>query len=304
MGTTRAAGVLVAKDYTGQTNAALIRCEDPYFAFRQAMVLFYGFRRPDFEGISPQSSVHESARLAEGVRVAPFVTVSRGCSVGEGTTLYPGVYVGANCKVGRDCTLYPNVVLYDGCILGDRVTIHAGSSVGHDGFGYATHDGRHEKIPQAGWVELEDDVEIGACCTIDRATMGATIVGAGSKFSNLVAVGHGTRLGKHCLLVAQAGLAGSVVTGDYCVLAGQSGVVGHVRLGKGVRVCAQAGVTNDVADGMEVWGSPAIPSQQGRRALATLPQLPQMRSAIRRLTREVNALKRRLRAGGVAEEPP
>ncbi len=293
MATTEAAAVIVAKDYAGPGDT-LIRCEDPYFAFREAMILFYGFRQPDFEGVDERANVHSSAELAGSVRIGAFVTVSRGCKIGPGTTLYPGVYVGPNCRIGQDCTLYPNVTLYDGCVLGDRVMIHACSSIGHDGFGYATHAGKHEKIPQSGWVEMEDDVEIGACCTIDRATIGATIVGAGTKFSNLVAIGHGTHLGKHCLLVAQAGIAGSVTVGDYCVFAGQSGVVGHVRLGAGVKVCAQAGVTNDVPDGLEVWGSPAFPAQQGRRAMATLPHLPQMRSAIRRLTRQLKALKKHL----------
>jgi len=293
MDKTGAAAVIVANDYSGP-GPALIRCGDPYFAFREAMVLFYGFRKPDFEGISERASIDPSARLGRDVRVGAFATISADCTIGDGTAIYPGVYVGPGCKIGRDCTLYPNVVLYDGCILGDRVTIHAGSSIGHDGFGYATHAGRHEKIPQAGCVQIEDDVEIGACCTIDRATLGATIIGAGTKFSNLVAIGHGTRLGRGCLLVAQAGIAGSVVTGDYCAFAGQSGVVGHVRLGDRVRICAQAGVINDVPDGMELYGSPALPAEQGRRVVAMLGQLPQMRGALKRLTSQVNALKKRL----------
>ncbi len=293
---TQAAAVLVAEDYTGPepVKAGLIRCKDPYFAFRQAMVMFYGFREPGFDGIDPRANIDPSASLAEGVRVGSFATISAGAAIGADTIIYPGAFIGPNCRIGADCIIYPNAVIYDGCSLGDRVTVHANSSIGHDGFGYATHEGAHHKIPQAGTVVLEDDVEIGACCTIDRATMGATIVGAGTKFSNLVAIGHGTKLGKHCLLVAQAGIAGSVTVGDYCVFAGQSGVVGHVRLGAGVKVCAQAGVTNDVPDGLEVWGSPAFPAQQGRRAMATLPHLPQMRSAIRRLTRQLKALKKHL----------
>ncbi len=299
MSATKAAAVIVAADYSGP-GKSLIRCEDPYFAFREAMVAFYGFRRPHFDGVDSRAAIDETARLAEAVRVGAFATIGPGCHVGEGTTIYPGAYIGPNVRIGRDCTIYPNVTIYDGCVLHDRVTVHAGSSIGHDGFGYATHGEKpaHHKIPQAGWVELEDDVEIGACCAIDRATMGATIVGAGTKFSNLVAIGHGAHLGKHCLLVAQSGLAGSVMVGDYCVFAGQSGVVGHVRIGDGARVAAQAGITSDVPAGQEMGSSPAMPLADARRAWMSFTRLPQIRSAVRKLTREVSALKRRLSQEG------
>jgi UDP-3-O-[3-hydroxymyristoyl] glucosamine N-acyltransferase len=308
MQATLAGAVIVAADYKG-AGTSLIRCKDPYFAFRQAMVAFYGFRRADFEGIDPRANVHPSAELAEGVRVAPFVTIAEGCRIGRDTVLYPGAYVGPNCRIGRDCILYPNVVLYDGTVLHDRVTIHAGTSIGHDGFGYATHKGedgivRHEKIPQAGWVELEDDVEIGACCAIDRAAMGPTVIGAGTKFSNLVAIGHGTRLGKHCLLVAQVGIAGSVVVGDYCAFAGQSGVVGHVRIGDAVRVGAQAGVTNDVGPGLEVLGSPAIPLTQAKRAMTSVSRLPRIRTELRKLAARLEAVRKHLHMPELPQEPP
>ena len=299
---TGAAAVIVAADYRGP-GESLIRCEDPYFAFRNAMVAFYGFRRHCFEGVDARASIDPSARLGTDVRVGPFVTIAPGAVIGDRTVLYPGAYVGANVRIGCDCVIHPNVTLYDGCILHDRVSVHAGTSIGQDGFGYATHGGRHEKIPQAGWVELEDDVEIGACCAIDRATMRATVIGAGTKFSNLVAIGHGTRLGKHCLMVAQSGIAGSTVVGNYCVFAGQSGVVGHIRIGDGARVGAQAGVTNDVPAGQEVLGAPAIPLAEARRALMIFSRLPQLRTAVRRLTRELNALKRRVGAEGEVEPP-
>ena len=299
---TQAAAVLVAANYAGP-GERLIRCQDPYFAFRNAMVAFYGFRQPPFDGIDPRSCIDPAARVADGVRIGPFVTVSAGAEIGPGCVLYPGVYVGPNCRLGQDCTLYSNVSLYDGTILGNRVTVHAGSSIGQDGFGYATHGGRHEKIPQAGWVELEDDVEIGACCAIDRATMGPTVIGAGTKFSNLVAIGHGTKLGKHCLMVAQSGIAGSTTVGNYCVFAGQAGVVGHIRIGDAARIGAQAGVTNDVPAGQEVLGAPAIPLAEARRAMMSFSRLPQLRTAVRKLTAELNALKRRLgQAGGDLEE--
>jgi len=293
MADTKAAAVIVPADYDGP-GESLIRCKDAYFAFRQAMVAFHGFRRPHFEGIDPRAAIDPTAKLADGVRVAAFATVGPAATIGPNTVIYAGVYVGPRCRIGGDCTLYPNVTLYDGTILHDRVTIHAGTSIGHDGFGYATHAGRHEKIPQAGWVELEDDVEIGACCAIDRATMGPTVIGAGTKFSNLVAIGHGTKLGKGCLVVAQTGIAGSVTVGNYCVFAGQAGIVGHIRIGDGAKVAAKTGVTNDIPPGQEVFGVPSMPLGQAKRVFTVLPRLPQMRAALRKLIREVSALKQRV----------
>jgi len=301
MADTSAGAVIVPSDYSGPRaeGLAIIRCDDAYFAFRQAMVMLCGFRQHDIRGTDPRAAIDPSAEVADGVSIGPFVAISAGCRIEADTVIYPGVYLGANCRIGRGCIIYPNVTIYDGTLIGDRVTIHANSSIGHDGFGYATHAGddgvtRHEKIPQTGWVEIADDVEIGACCAIDRATMGPTVIGEGSKFSNLVAIGHGTKMGKHCLLVAQAGIAGSVVVGDYCVFAGQCGIVGHVTIGDGVRVGAQAGVVNDVSPGQEVLGSPAIPRSEARRAIVSASQLPQIRIAVRDLTHAIDAIKRQL----------
>ncbi len=293
MAETKAAAVFVAADYAGP-GPALIRCADPYFAFREAMVAFYGFRRPHFDGVDPHTNIDPSAKIATSVKIAPFVTIAAGCEIGDGTVMYPGVYVGPGCRIGRDCTLHPNVTVYEGCRLGDRVIVHAGASIGQDGFGYATHAGRHEKIPQVGWVEIGNDVEIGACCAIDRATMGATVIADGTKFSNLVAIGHGAKVGKGCLMVAQSGIAGSTTLGNYCVFGGQSGSVGHIKIGDGVQVAAQTGVVGDVPAGMQIGGSPSMPLADAKRAWMTISRLPQLRTAVRKLTREVAALKRRL----------
>ncbi len=297
MAATRAAAVIVSQDYAGP-GESLIRCDDPYFAFREAMVALYGFRRHPFSGIDPQARIDPTARLGPNAAVAPFVTIGARVEIGEQTVLYPGVFVAAGCRIGRRCTLYPNVVLYAGTVLGDRVTIHACSVIGEDGFGYATRDGRHEKIPQAGWVEIGEDVEIGACCTIDRATVGATVIGAGTKFSNLVAIGHGVKLGRDCLFVAQVGVAGSTSIGDSCAFAGQSGVVGHHTIGSRVRVGAQSGVRSDIPDGQEVLGSPAVPRPQALRTYSLLAQLPAMREQIRKLSAEIAELKSAGKGGG------
>ena len=293
---TQAAAVIVAADYAGP-GERLLRCEDPYFAFREAMVAFYGGRACCFEGIDARASIDASAELADDVAIGPFAVIGPGVTVGGGTAIYPGAYVGANVRIGRDCVIHPNVTLYEGTIVGDRVRVHAGTSIGQVGFGFATHGGAHHKIPEAGWVELEDDVEIGACCAIERATFGATVIGAGTKFADLIAIGHGAKLGKHCLMVSQSGIAGSTHVGNYCVLAAQSGLVGHIRLGDGVQVAAQSGVTNDVPGGQQVLGSPATPLAEARRAMVLTSRLPQIRSALRKLTKEVADLKRQLALG-------
>ncbi|MBN1943653.1 MAG: UDP-3-O-(3-hydroxymyristoyl)glucosamine N-acyltransferase [Phycisphaerae bacterium] len=298
MAETKAAAVIVGKDYDGP-GPALIRCEDPYFAYREAMILLHGFRLAPFEGIDARANIDPAATLAGDVAVGAFVTICRGATIGKGTVLYPGVFVGPDARVGEDCVLFPNVTLYDHTVLGDRVTVHAGSSIGQDGFGYATHKGadgvvRHEKIPPAGYVVLEDDVEIGACCAIERAAMGPTVIGAGTKFADLVAIGHGTKMGRHCLMVSQSGIAGSTMVGNYCVFGGQAGVVGHIRIGDGVRVGAQAGVTGDVAPGVELLGSPAIPRVEAGKSYTLISRLPELRSTVKKLLRQVEALQKRL----------
>ncbi len=280
LATTKAAAVIVPKDFDQQAPASLIRCEDPYFAFRQAMVAVYGFRKRPFVGIHRWAYIDQRATLGEDVSVAQFATLSEGVQVGAGTIIYPGVFIGPHARIGRECILFPNVVIYDHCVLGDRVTLHANCVIGQDGFGYATKDGRHHKIPQAGWVEIGDDVEMGAGCTIDRAAIGTTRIAEGTKFSDQVTIGHGTQVGRHNLMVAQVGVAGSTKIGDYCVFGGQAGVVGHITLGDGVQVGAQAGVTHDFPAGSKVIGSPAADMAEAKRQVTSLRKLPEIRQRI------------------------
>ncbi|HET6428129.1 MAG TPA: UDP-3-O-(3-hydroxymyristoyl)glucosamine N-acyltransferase [Phycisphaerae bacterium] len=301
MAESAAAAVIVSEGYDGP-GERLIRCKDPYFAFREAMVALHGFRRHPFSGIDEQARIDPSAEVGEGVAIAQFASVAAGARIGDGTVLYPGVYVGAGARVGAGCVLHPNVVVYDGCVLGDRVTIHACSVIGEDGFGYATHDGVHHKIPQIGWVEVADDVEIGAACTIDRATLGATRIGPGTKFSNLVAIGHGTKVGRGCLFVAQVGIAGSTAIGDHCSFAGQAGVVGHITIGDRVRVGAKSGVVNDIEDDQEVFGQPAMQRNQAQRVYSIIRQLPDIRQQVKKLGAIVAALGRRREEEGDDED--
>ena len=214
--TTSAAAVLI-KPGEASSNDGLVRleCNDPYFAFRNAMVELHGFREhhapmdTDTGGISPSARIHPEAVIGEDTHVHPNATVERGATIGRRCQLYPGAFVGEHAVLGDDCILFPNVVVYDRCRLGDRVTVHANTVIGQDGFGYATHAGAHHKIPQAGNVVIENDVELGAGCAIERATMGETRIGAGTKFADLISIGHGTTIGRHCLLVSLVGVAGS-----------------------------------------------------------------------------------------------
>ncbi len=285
----KASVVVVGKDVEC-SDKTLICCDDPYYSFMQIVVLLHGHREHRKIGISGRASVDESALIGKNVDIHDFTCVSEGATIGDNTRIYPNCTIGPGSKVGRDCIIYPNVTIYDGCSIGDRVTIHSGSVIGQDGFGYATHGGKHHKIPQIGGVVIEDDVEIGANCTIDRGTLGDTVIGKGSKFSNLIAIGHNTRIGEHCLLVAQVGIAGSTTIGKYCTFAGQVGVVGHIKIGDFVRAGGQSGIMHDLPDKLEVVGSPAMPITQTKRSLLALKDLPDLRKKVRNLERQIERL--------------
>jgi UDP-3-O-[3-hydroxymyristoyl] glucosamine N-acyltransferase len=277
---------------------SLLVAEDPYFAFTQTLVLLYGHRRHQPVGISPRAAVAPSAAIGAGCHIHDFATVCDEAELGEGCILYPGAYVGPGVRLGDGCVLYPNVTVHDGCRIGRRVIIHANSTVGVDGFGYATHQGVHHKIPQVGGVVLEDDVEIGTACSIQRGTLDDTVIGQGSKLGDLVTIGHGARIGAHCLLVAQVGIAGSTTIGHHCTIGGQVGVVGHVAIGNNVTIGAQAGVINNIPDGETVLGAPAIDAGQARRAYTMLPYLPQMRQDIRTLQNQLEKIAAELKKRG------
>ncbi len=287
---TSKAGVIVVDMEIPNNGKNVIRCKDPYYAFMQMVVLLHGHREHKETGISEKASVSKTAKIGENVDIQDFVYVSEDVEIGDGTNIYPNCTIGPGSKIGKECIIYPNVTIYDGCVIGDRVTIHAGTVIGQDGFGYATHDGVHHKIPQIGGVVIEDDVELGAGCTIDRGTLGDTVIGEGTKTSNLIAIGHNTKVGKRCLLVAQVGIAGSVEVGNYCVFGGQVGVVGHIKIGDNVQIGAQAGVTHDLEGNQAVVGSPAIPMSQARRSYALLKDLPEFRKKLRAIDKQISKM--------------
>jgi len=287
---TKASAVIVAKPV--ETDAALLIAEDPYYAFMQIVVLLHGHRKHKKVGVSKGSSVAKTAKLGTNCNVYDFAVISDGVQVGKNCCIYPGAFVGPDVKIGDDCIVYANAVIYDGCEIGNRVIIHANAVIGEDGYGFATHNGEHYKIPQIGRVVLEDDVEIGACSTIERATLGDTIICKGTKVGDMVAIGHGTKVGAHCLLVPQVGISGSATLGHHCVLAGQVGIVGHIKIGNMVTIGAQSGVGHDIPDGATILGTPAIEAGKTKRVYASMQHLPAMRKSIRKLEKRLADLEK------------
>ena len=296
--TTRAGAVVVGQQVEAPAGTNVLRVADPYAAITMLMVHMHGPRRHPEWGISGSASVAGSARVGARANVGPGVTIGDDVVIGDGTTIYPGCFIGVGCRLGDGVTLYPNVVLYERTVLGHRVAIHSGTVVGNDGLGYAPVGKGWAKIPQIGHVEVADDVEIGSNCSIDRATLGTTVIGAGTKFSNLIAIGHGTKVGPNCMFVAQVGIAGSTTVGAHVMMAGQVGVAGHLTVGDDVQVGAKSGVMNHVAAGATVLGQPAMPIAQAKRVYSMLVRLPDWRDRVKALESEVAALRKRLADDG------
>jgi UDP-3-O-[3-hydroxymyristoyl] glucosamine N-acyltransferase len=284
--TTKAGAVIVGKEV--DCPASLLIAEDPYYAFMQIVVLLYGHRQHKKTGLSKKASISETARIGDGCQIYDFAAISDNAVIGKNTVIYPGVFVGPDAKIGDNCILYPNATIYDGCTLGNNVIINSNSVIGKDGYGYATHEGKHHKIPQIGKVIIEDDVEIGSNCSIQRGTLEDTVIGAGCKFGDLINIGHGAKIGPYCLLVGQVGVAGSTTIGHHCVIAAQVGIVGHIKIGNCVMIAAQAGVINDIPDGQAVAGTPAISALNAKRAYSIIEDLPKMKKAISRLEKSSN----------------
>jgi UDP-3-O-[3-hydroxymyristoyl] glucosamine N-acyltransferase len=297
---TKAAAVLVHRDWEVSTTAwpaagttmrpTLLRVDDPDWGLCQVL----GLLAPPAEevpvGVHPTAIVAESARV-DGAAIGPHCTIGADAEVGPGTQLHAGVWVGRRARIGRDCVLWPNVVVRERVRIGDRVVIHANSTIGSDGFGYLQREGRHVKIPQIGTVVIEDDVEIGANCAIDRARSGRTRIGRGAKIDNLVQIGHNCDVGEHCILVGQCGVSGSCTLGRYVVLAGQVGVADHVQIGDGAQVAAKSGVPADIPAGAVYRGIPATELREYLRQAAAVRRLPKMAEQLRELMRRVERLE-------------
>lgn len=266
---------------------SLIQVADPIMAFAAIFAHLQGKKAPNPTGVHPQAFVHRSAVLGPGASVHPFASIGEGVVIGARCQIHSGVVIGPNCKIGDDVILYPNAVLYEDTVVGDRVIVHGNAVVGADGFGYRFQGGRHVKVPQLGRVEIGNDVEVGACTTIDRGTFTATKVGDGTKIDNLVQVAHNCQVGKHNLFISQMGIAGSSSTGDYVVVAGQVGICDHVHIGTGAMIGAKAGVHKDIPPGQRCLGAPATPERDQKRILMSLEKLPEMRKDLRKIKQQL-----------------
>jgi len=278
-----ASAVIVEASVTA-SRKTLIRVAEPRVAFARALALL--FPEPVFPaGVHPSAVVAESAKLDPTAHVGPHSFIGENVRLGARVVLHGGNHIGADCQLGDDTRLFPNVTLYPRSEIGRRVRIHAGTVVGSDGYGYVLDAGVHRKVPQIGHVLIGDDVEIGANVTIDRGALGPTIIGRGTKIDNLVQIAHNVVIGEHCLVVAQAGIAGSTTLGGYVTLAGQAGIGGHLRIGHHVTIAAQSGVMHDIPDGEKWFGSPAQPDRQTKRQMIALHQLPDLLRRVAELER-------------------
>jgi UDP-3-O-[3-hydroxymyristoyl] glucosamine N-acyltransferase len=284
-----AAGVLLVADPSPFPGRALLVCREPYAALGEILRLFHPETRPP-AGVHPSAVVAPSAAVGEGASVAACAVIGDGASVGARAVVGPCSVLGAGATIGDDTVLHPNVVVESGCRIGARCIVHAGTVVGSDGFGFATVRGEHRKVPQVGIVVVEDDVELGANVCIDRAALGETRIGRGTKVDNLVQIGHNVQIGPHSLIVAQVGISGSAKLGHHVVMAGQSGSAGHLTIADGTQVAAQAAVMHDTPPGAVVAGSPARPLREYQKAMAGLYRLEELRARVKALEAAVARL--------------
>jgi UDP-3-O-[3-hydroxymyristoyl] glucosamine N-acyltransferase len=296
LGTCRAAAVVAPASLAARISKlssvdgiefTVVQVNDALTGFAAIMHKLHGQPDPPPHGIDPRAFVHPTAQIGADASILPFATVGEGSVIGARCRLFSGVAVGRNCRLGDDVVLYPHAVLYDNTVLGDRVILHAHAVLGADGFGYRMQDGKHVKSPQFGWVELGDDVEVGAGSTIDRGAFQPTRIGAGTKIDNLVQIGHNCQVGRHNLLVSQVGMAGSCSTGDYVVVAGQAGVADHIHIGAGAIIGARSAVSREVPPGVRFLGVPARPEGEQKRILVSLDRLPAVCRDVRRIKRQL-----------------
>lgn len=292
---TKASIVLVNNDFVAEhpIQATLIRCFNAYAAL--AILLdFVEKSKPQKKGIEAMSYIAETAKVGEDVYIGAFSYIGNNATVGKDSKIYPQSYVGDNVTIGENTIIYPGVKIYADCQIGNNCIIHSGAVIGADGFGFAPENGVYKKIPQMGIVILEDDVEIGANTTIDRAVMDATIIHKGVKLDNLIQIAHNVEVGDNTVMAAQVGVSGSTKIGKQCMFGGQVGLGGHITVGDGANIGAQAGIISNVKPGAQIIGAPAIPVKDFFRSSVIFPKLPDMYKQIAQLQKELDEIKANL----------
>ncbi len=293
---TKSSIVLVNKSFvpSAKINTTLIRVENSYEAFASLLRLV-DQARPRKKGIHATAIIEASAKIGTEVFIGPYSYIGENCTIGDGCSVYPHVYIGDNTRLGNNCTINPGVKIYHDCLIGEGCIIHAGSVIGSDGFGFAPQsDNEFMKIPQLGNVILEDHVEIGANVTIDRATMGSTIIRKGVKLDNLIQIGHNVEVGENTVMAAQTGISGSTKVGKNCMFGGQVGLAGHLKIANGSKIGAQGGILGDIKEeNTTILGSPAIELKQFLRSSVIFKKLPELKTKIDSLEKEIESLKKK-----------
>ena len=289
--TSRATCALVPTGFSESIPATQLQVDNPSLAFAKILERF-GPREATYEaGVHPTAVIGTGVQLGAGVSIQPHAVIEANAVIGDGTMIGAGAYIGHGVRVGSDCRIHPNTSIRERCILGDRVIVHCGAVIGSDGFGFELVEGRYVKIPQIGIVQVDNDVEIGANTTIDRARFGRTWIGEGSKVDNLVMIAHNVVIGKHSIIVSQVGISGSTRVGNYVTLAGQVGVVGHVEIGDQAVVGAQAGVTKNLPGKQMYWGTPALPMAEKKESLALVGRLSKLWDRVKRLEQRLDSME-------------
>lgn len=297
LGNLRAGAVIVSNKITETIPANLVLVENPRLAFARIMHLFFPRTRL-IKGISPAAAVGRHFSCGANVIIGAGAYIGEYVELGDGVTIHPNAYIGDHVKIGDETEIFPNVSILERCVIGRRVIIHSGTVVGSDGFGFTPDGEHHFKIPQVGIVCIDDDVEIGAGNTIDRATFGKTWIQRGVKTDNHVHIAHNVEVGEHTILVAQVGISGSVTVGKHVIMAGQAGIAGHLTIGDGATIGPQAGVARSVSAGQTVSGTPEMPHRQWLRVQQTLAKLPEMKKTIADLKKRLCQLEEQIQSSG------
>ncbi len=275
---------------------SVIQTANPSLAFAQIMAVCVNKRSPSGnKGIHKTAIIAKDANIGKNVSIGPYTVIENKVKIGNNTVIYSGCYVGPETTIGEDCLIYPHITLREAVSIGNRVIIHSGTVIGSDGFGFESVDGVHQKIPQMGTVVIEDDVEIGANVTIDRARMDKTIIGKGTKIDNLVQIAHNVVIGENCIIVSQVGISGSTTIGKGSVLAGQVGIVGHIEIGEGSIIYAKSGISKSLPPLSKVFGYPAQPLNEFKKVHANIQRLPQYIKTIQQLNKRVEDLEKKLK---------